>query len=87
MTDDKLNWTIRWVAEQIANGGPDAASAAVDSLRPYCSPETYKGKKPDDFTRRDTLEWYGWSVIDIVDTGSWFAMNSWLNCVDKFAPA
>lgn len=37
-------------------------------------------------TPLETVEWYGGQFIDIVRTESWFAMNSWVNCIDKFAP-
>jgi len=32
-----------------------------------------------------TLEWYAGALVDIYDNKAWYAMNSWINCVDKFA--
>lgn len=32
------------------------------------------------------LEWYGGQILDILEDQSWFAVNSLINCVDKFAP-
>jgi len=36
--------------------------------------------------RQKQLERYAGQLLSIVDGEAWFAMNSWLNCVDKFAP-
>lgn len=33
-----------------------------------------------------TLEWYGGQIIDVLESQSWFAVNSLINAVDKFAP-
>jgi hypothetical protein len=35
----------------------------------------------------ETLEWYGGQIVDVLENKSWFAVNSLINCVDKFAPA
>lgn len=40
----------------------------------------------NDMTPREVMEWYGGQLIDIVDNNFWFAMNSFVNCVDKFCP-
>ena len=34
--------------------------------------------------KRTTLLWYAGQLVDIVDTKSWFAMNSIINCCEKF---
>jgi hypothetical protein len=39
-----------------------------------------------EFTEEKTLRWYLGSGISIVDNEAWFAMNSWLNCIEKFVP-
>lgn len=31
------------------------------------------------------LEWYAGQLLAIVDGGTWFAMNAWINCAEKFA--
>jgi len=33
-----------------------------------------------------TIEWYAGQLLDIVDREAWFAMNSFINCLDKFCP-
>ena len=32
------------------------------------------------------VEWYGGQLLDIWDNAKWFAMNSLINCVDRFCP-
>lgn len=37
--------------------------------------------------KRETLEWYAGQILKIAsDKSSWFAMNTIINCLDKFAP-
>jgi hypothetical protein len=38
-------------------------------------------------TEDETIEWYAGQLLDIVDAKGWFAMNSFINCLDKFCPA
>lgn len=33
------------------------------------------------------VEWYAGQLLDIVDNRLWYAMNSYVNCLDKFCPA
>lgn len=32
------------------------------------------------------IEWYGGQIISILENKTWYAVNSLINCVDKFAP-
>jgi hypothetical protein len=32
------------------------------------------------------VEWYAGQLLDIYDNKTWFAMNSFINCLDKFCP-
>lgn len=40
-----------------------------------------------EMTRRETLEWYGGAILGIIEQRAWFAVNSWLNCCEKFTGA
>ena len=35
---------------------------------------------------RATLEWYAGQIIEVIQSKAWFAVNSLIGCVDKFAP-
>ena len=48
--------------------------------------DAHLGKNPSDFTDTMILEWYLGQGITIVDKCAWFAMNSWLNCIEKYVP-
>lgn len=32
------------------------------------------------------VEWYAGQILSILESESWFAVNSLINCVDKFCP-
>ena len=59
---------------------PVRAALAARGLGPCCN----EGQGP--FTAEQTVEWYAGQLLDIVDNQHWFAMNSIVNTVDKFAP-
>lgn len=44
------------------------------------------GEPKKDFSTRETLEWYVGQFIEITASSSWFAMNGFINTMDKFAP-
>ena len=47
----------------------------------------HQGKPSEFFTNEElTIEWYAGQLLDIVDNQNWFAMNSFINCLDKFCP-
>lgn len=34
----------------------------------------------------EAVEWYAGQIIDVLESEKWFAVNSLINCVDRFAP-
>lgn len=38
-----------------------------------------------NLTPRETMLWYAGQLINCVNNKSWFAINSMINCMDKFA--
>lgn len=59
---------------------PIRAALAERGLAPGC----HVGRK--DMGATEAVEWFAGQLLEIVDAKAWFAVNSWLNCVDKFAP-
>lgn len=85
MTDIELTTLIRSTATEMAFAGTDTARALATRMRAAgVIRNLHVGLQP--LGARQTLEWYAGQFLEIVETGAWFAMNSWLNCVDKFAP-
>jgi hypothetical protein len=84
MSADLRN-VVREVVLTIDKGGPEEAKAEVERLRgliPVGMP--HRGKK--NMTEQEVIEWYAGEIVDIVDNQAWFAMNSIINCLDKFCP-
>jgi hypothetical protein len=76
--------TVRRVIEDLDRSGTGSAKACVEPLRALVQPNVHVGRK--DLSPEETVEWYAGQILDIVDTEKWFAVNSLINCVDKFAP-
>lgn len=80
----ELARVTRQVVSQLETTGPGSARAIVEPLRGFVRPGVHEGTKP---TGDAVVEWYAGQLLQIVDAESWFAMNSLLNCVDRFVPA
>jgi hypothetical protein len=74
----------REVVARLEKNGPEEARAIVHPLRAYVAPGVHEGTRP---TGEAVVEWYAGQLLQIVDDQAWFAMNSILNCVDRFVPA
>jgi hypothetical protein len=40
----------------------------------------------DAFSEDQITEWYAGQILDVLENEAFFAVNSLINCVDKFAP-
>lgn len=85
LTDAELTTLVRETAATVETSGHVRAEKLAAMLKARgVKRGVHVGKK--DMTPREILEWYIGQFLDIVETESWISMNSWLNCVDKFAP-
>lgn len=79
---------IRQTAVSVDKGGTDTIGNAVAELRKHIAPDCHVGKGDEmngsDAGYRMQLEWYAGQLLSMIDSSSWFGINSWLNCVDKF---
>ena len=64
----------------------DAINGLVDvGVTAGCGRHLFeKGQQHDDDSA-ETLYWYAGEIVDVVQTGAWVAVNSLINCVDRFA--
>lgn len=79
----ELATLTRDVVRRLEPCGPESARALVEPLRKFVAPGVHEGTNP---TGEAVVEWYAGQLLRIVDDEKWFAMNSILNCVDKFVP-
>lgn len=85
--DAELREMIRHWHGRVESGSIAEAKDAADAFdRVLPAGLPHRGKGAADFTPRTTMEWYAGEFVDIVRNESWFAMNSWMNCIDKFCP-
>jgi hypothetical protein len=88
MTDKEFLSFVRAHALEIEHHGPGSISPIVEDLRdalrarglgPGCWCNL-----PEKLTGIQTAEWYAGQIVDISDSQGWFAMNTLLNCRDRF---
>ena len=85
MTNKELAELIRAVALVIDNSNEVTIQDAIEPLKNVgIYANMHVGTPQEHFTPRMVLEWYAGSIIDIVEKQSWFAVNSWINCCDRF---
>lgn len=67
-------------------GGPKEAEEASEAFKDAgIKAKVHVGKRPEDFTRRQIVEWYAGNLVSMVDENELFGMNAWCNTVDTFA--
>ena len=81
--------SLRSVVRDCINELDEGGMSAVENVKSKLTAagavrNIHVGKK--DFTSDETVEWYAGQILDILENQSWFAVNSLINCVDKFAP-
>ena len=81
----ELTNLIRTEIDRLDKGSESTAQTVIDNLTAGgVVRNIHVGNK--DLGKLETLEWYGGQIVDILENKSWFAVNSLINCVDKFAP-
>lgn len=88
-----LTALVRRVAARVETGDAAEATRAADVLREAlaarglaagCHVGVAGGAA--SLSAAQVVEWYAGQFVAIADAGAWHCVNSWLNCVDKFAP-
>lgn len=85
-TEDRIEALIRATAKRLEAASTREAALCSDQFRDagiVSGCHVGKGAEMKD-CRLMRMEWFAGQLIDIVESKSWFAVNSWLNCVDKF---
>lgn len=87
----ELTALMRQTVDALENSSPVDIETLVQPLREAgITPNVHvgKGDQMDESYegRKMMVEWYAGSLLDCVDKGAWFAINSIINCKDKFAP-
>lgn len=74
----------------VSGGHVTEALRAAETIREALAerglgPNCHLGDAGDEGSDR-CVEWYAGQFLDIVDNKAWLAMNSLLNCCEKFCP-
>jgi hypothetical protein len=86
---DSLTSVVRSAVSEIERLQPGAVGPHADRVRAALAARGLaanchvgrRGLTPDE-----TVEWYAGQLLDIVDSKSWFTMNSFINSLDRFVP-
>lgn len=87
MTD--LRMTVRAAVQAIEAAGPGDLDAHVDPVRAILAGRGLAANchvGNEELDDEATIEWYAGQFLDLYDRQGWFAMNSFINCLDKFVP-
>lgn len=77
---------LRAIITRLADGGMGSVEGVIASLKELGAVRNqHLGKT--DMTPDETVEWYAGQILDVLEERAWFAVNSVINCVDKFCPA
>lgn len=80
-----LKSVVRECIQTLDEGGPNTIDSVVQRLlEAGAVRDIHVGK--ESFSPEETVEWYAGQIIDVLESGQLFAVNSLINCVDKFAP-
>ena len=85
-----LREVVRCTISLLDASDENTAAQAVGKLRlMYASelglpPRVHEGRR--DMDENETIEWFAGQILDVVDSRAWFAVNSLINCCDKFCP-
>jgi hypothetical protein len=81
---------LRTILQPVEMGGVGNAQSAYVKVKKLLEEE---GLGADCYLGADMIEggeicvrWYAGQFLTIVDKQSWFAMNSFFNCLDRFCP-
>lgn len=77
---------VREAVERLDVGGMGAVDSTLTALKEAGAiRDIHVGKK--DMTPDQVVEWYAGQILSVLEDKQYFAINSLINCVDKFAPA
>lgn len=76
-----------WAIVEELEGGKHTVPHVIEQLEALGAIEgIHVGLQPEDFTEEMTVEWYAGQGLSMLKKEQWFAINSWINCLDKFVP-
>jgi len=64
----------------------ESVEAIVAPLRDFIKPDTRLGQRGMTDGSDECVEWYAGQLLSIVDKKAWYAINSIINCLDRFCP-
>lgn len=85
--EEKFRREVRSAIKALDEGGMSSVQATIAALRAAgAQRHIHEGRKDMIDGSIDVAEWYAGQAIDVLESGAWFAVNSLINCLDKFCP-
>lgn len=73
------------IVKKLDEGGTAKVSEVIQDLKNLGAVRNqHLGNKT--LTEDETVEWYAGQGLDILEESAFFAVNSWINCLEKFVP-
>lgn len=85
---------LRAVRQTIENLDVCGTRGAVSAIKPLldlgvtagCGRRYFADGQEHADETSEALTWYAGEIVDVIESKSWFAVNSLIGCVDRFAP-
>ena len=83
---------VRATVQALQTASPgNSAAEAIQPLRDIgvtagCGRKYFAGGATHPDESDETLYWYAGEIVDVIKARAWVAVNSIINCVDRFAP-
>lgn len=82
-----MNRAELWSIVEELEAGEHAVPHVITRLEALGAVENiHVGLPPEQFTEDMRVEWYAGQGLSMLKKEAWFAINSWINCLDKFCP-
>jgi hypothetical protein len=81
---------LRKCIRRLDDGGVAAVKETIEALKALGAVRNQHVSDDDTkasaLTPEQTVEWYAGQALDVLESKSFFAVNSLINCLDKFVP-
>ena len=80
------NNEIREIVKRLDEGGTASVDDTIAALKAAGAVKSCHLDAGRELTPEETVEWYAGQGLNILEEKAFYAVNSFINCLDKFCP-
>lgn len=78
---------LREIVLELDKGSPETSGSTIEKLRELGAVRgIHQGRTDLEGKPEEIVEWYAGQLLDVLENKAFFAVNSIINCLDKFVP-